>query len=91
MKVYEVSGCKGYTYNMDMYLGKGSKCTTATMTEETTSIENVGHKLFMENFFSLDNYLLTNTINSCDIAGLNQKEMPIDFGKKLQMKQGDKD
>jgi hypothetical protein len=27
----------------------------------------VGHKLFMENFFSADNYLLTNNISSCDI------------------------
>jgi hypothetical protein len=59
------------------------------MTEVTTSTENAGHKLFMENFFSPDDYLLTNIINSCDIAGPNQEGMPTDFGKKLEMKQGD--
>jgi hypothetical protein len=59
------------------------------MTELTTSIENVGHKFFIENFFSPDDYLLTNTINSCDTARPNQKGMPMDFGKKLQMRQGD--
>lgn len=59
------------------------------MTEVTTSTENVGHKLSIENFFSCDDYLLTNTINSCDVAIPNQKGMPMDIVKKLKIKKGD--
>jgi hypothetical protein len=44
---------------MRVYLGKGRICATETMTATRTTVaglmrrvENVGHKLYMDNFFS---------------------------------------
>jgi hypothetical protein len=78
---------------MSVYLGRDKKRATASMTAThttvtglTTRIENFGHKLYMDNFFSssdLFDDLHTKAINCCDIVRPNQKGMPRDFGTKL--------
>jgi hypothetical protein len=51
-------------YNMRVYLGKDRTCATDTMTatHDTVAglmrrVENVGHKLYMDNFFSFPDLL----------------------------------
>jgi hypothetical protein len=59
-----------YTYNMSIYLGKmqgkWEKCRTVTLTHTKVEsfirrVEGVGHKLYIDNFLSLQIYLLTHT------------------------------
>jgi hypothetical protein len=59
LKLYKLCDSMGYTYNMIMYLGKDRKCaptsmiaTHATVTGLAVRIEHVGHRLYMDNFFS---------------------------------------
>jgi hypothetical protein len=66
--------------------------THATVTGLTTRIENFGHKLYMDNFFSsLDLFddLHTKAINFCGTVRLNRKGTPRDLGTKLKLKWGD--
>jgi hypothetical protein len=58
IKIYKLCDSKGYTY-MSVYLGRDRKHTTAAMTANhatvsglTTRIENLGHKLYMDNVLS---------------------------------------
>jgi hypothetical protein len=62
IKTYRLCDSMGYIHNMTVYLGKDRKCLTATMMatpvtamELITRTENVGYKLFMDNFFSYAN------------------------------------
>jgi hypothetical protein len=78
-------------YNMSKCLHKDRKCITGTVTDThatvaglNTRIENVGHKLYMDNFFTspdLFDDLLSKTINCCGTVRPNQKGMPQDFIK----------
>jgi hypothetical protein len=89
----------GYACNISVHLGRGRKCVTAAVTSThgavsglTTRIENLGHKCYMDSFFSsldlLDD-LHMKDINCCGVVRLNQKRMPRGFGRKLRLKQGD--
>ena len=82
-----------------VYLGKDSQSATddmtathATVRHLTSRVEGLGHKLFMDNFFSLPRLfddLDGHKINSCGIARHNRKDMPRDFGpKKPKLKRG---
>ena len=58
-KIYKLCDESGYTYNMKVYLGKDSHAATddmtatrATVRHLTSRVEGLGHKLFMDNFFS---------------------------------------
>jgi len=58
-RVYKLCDSKGYTYNMTVYLGKDRKRVTPSMTTTHVTvigpaarIEHLGHKLYMDNFFS---------------------------------------
>jgi hypothetical protein len=58
IEICQLCDSKGYAYNMLVYLSKDKNFVTATvtatyamMTELTTRIENMGHKLCMDNFF----------------------------------------
>jgi hypothetical protein len=60
IKIYKLCDSKGYTYDMRVYLGKDMTYTTgavtathATVAGLTRRVENVGHKLYMDNFFLL--------------------------------------
>jgi len=62
IKIYKLcdeSDESGYTYDMKVYLGKDSCSATDDMTAThaavrhlTCRVEGLGHKLFMDNFFS---------------------------------------
>jgi len=63
-----------------------------TVTELTARMENVGHKLYMDNISSssLDN-LHTKTINCGGTVKPNREGMPKNFVYTLELKRGDKD
>jgi hypothetical protein len=93
IKIYKLCDSKSHTYNMSVYLGRDRKCATVsvtathtTVTGLTTRIENFGHKLYRENFFSspeLFDDLHTKVINCCGTVRPDQK------GTKLRLKRGD--
>jgi len=77
---------------MRVYLSKDSHsanndmtATHATFKHLTCRVEGVGHKTFMDNFFSsprLFNDLDRHKINSCGTLWPNRKDMPHDYGPK---------
>ena len=84
---------------MTVYLGRDSQCespsmsaTHATVTGFTARLENVGHKLYMDNFFSspaLFDDLCTKTINCHGTVRPKRKGMPKNCGQKIKLKWGD--
>jgi hypothetical protein len=76
----------GYTYDMKVYLGKqredaarGVTATHGTVLQLVRRVENKGHKLYMDNYFSsprLFDDLHNRTIDSCGTVRHNRKEMP---------------
>jgi len=87
-------------YDMRVYLDKDScsatddmTATHATVRHLTCRVEGLGHKLFMDNFFSsprLFDNLLRCKIHSCRTVWPNRKDIPSDFGsKKLKLTKGD--
>jgi hypothetical protein len=54
-------------------------------------VENVGHKLYKDNFFSSPDLfdLQSRKINCCGTATLNQRGMPQEFRKTMKLTQGD--
>jgi hypothetical protein len=100
IKIYKLCDDSGYTYDMRVYLGKDSRFATddmtathATVRHLTRRVEGLGHKLFMDNFFSsrrLFDDLERCKINSCGTVWPDKKDVPPDFGpKKLKLKTGD--
>ena len=82
---------------MRVSLGKDSYSTTDDMTATCTTVrhltcrvEGLGHKIFMDNFFSsprLFDDLDRRKINSCGTVRPNRKDMLRDFGpKQLKLK-----
>ena len=75
----------GYTYDMRVCLGKDSRSATddmtathATIRHLTCRFEGLGHKLFMDNFFSsprLFDNLLRRKIHSCGTVRPNRKDV----------------
>jgi len=99
IKIYKLCDESGYMYDMRVYLGKDSRSatdnTTATHTAVrhlTCRVEGLGHKLFMDNFFSLPRHfddLLRRKIHSCGTVRPNRKDMPSDIRpKKLKLTKG---
>jgi hypothetical protein len=85
---------------MKMYLGIDSYFATDDMTAThaavrylTCRVEGLGHKLFMDNFFSsprLFDDLLRRKIHSCGTVRPNRKDIPSDFGpKKVKLTKDD--
>ena len=100
IKIYKLCDEAGYTCAMRVYLDKVSQSTTddmtatcATVRHLTHRVEGLGHKLFMENFFSsprLFDDLDGHKVNSCGTVRPNRKDMLRDFGtKQLKLKRGD--
>ena len=62
IKMYKLCDSSGYTYDMDLYLGKDRQRATQHLTATHATVTNltrrvgVGHKLYMENFSSPDLY-----------------------------------
>jgi len=97
IKIYKLCCESGYTYYMRVYMGKDSCSatddTTATHVRHLTCrVESLGHKLFMDNFFSsprIFDDLLRRKIHSCGTVWPNRKDMPSDVGtKKLKLTKG---
>ena len=89
----------GYTYDMRVYLGRDSQSATdmtathAPVRHLTCRVEDLGHKIFMDNSFSsprLFDDLERRKINSCGTERPSRKEMPRDFGpKQLKLERDD--
>jgi hypothetical protein len=99
MKIYKLCDESGYMYDIKVYLRKDSRSATddmpathATVRHLTCRVEGLGHKLFMDNFFSsprLFDDLLRRKIRSCRTVRPNRKDMPSDFGPtKLKLTKG---
>jgi len=89
-----------YTYDKRVYLGRHSHSATDNMTATHTTIRHLtcsdgslGHKIFMDNFFSsprLFDDLGRHEINSCGTVKSNRKDMPHDFWpKQMKLKRGE--
>jgi len=100
IRIYKLCDESGYTYDMSVYLGQDSHSATDNMTAAratarhlTRRVEGLGHKIFMDKFFSsprLFDDLETCKINSCGTVWANTKDLPPDFGpKNLKLKRGD--
>jgi len=67
--------------------------THATVRHLTSRVEGLGHKIFMDNFFSSPRLFVDldrRKINSCGTVRPNRRDMPRDFGpKQLKLKRGD--
>jgi len=66
--------------------------THATVTGLAARIVHVGHKLYMDSFFSSSasfDYLHTKAMKRCGTIRPNRKGMPKNFGHKVNMKRGD--
>jgi hypothetical protein len=76
-----------------VYLGKTPSVTAthATVTGLAARIENMGHKLYMDNFLSpaLFGNLHTKTVDCCGTVRPNRKLMRRNFGQKMILKWGD--
>ena len=63
--LYKLGDSLGYTYDMSVYLGKQwQHATQITATHGTVlqlirRVEGLGHKIFMDNYFTLPERLLT--------------------------------
>ncbi|KFM67179.1 PiggyBac transposable element-derived protein 4, partial [Stegodyphus mimosarum] len=91
IKLYKIADKEGYTYDMEVYLGKDKakdpnfSASYNVVKEMSGTIRDKGHKLFMDNFFSspeLFVYLLNeNKINSCGTIRPNRKHFPKDVSR----------
>ena len=98
IKIYKLCDESGHTYDMRMYLGRDSHSATddmtathATVRRLTNRVEGLGHKIFMDNFFSsprLFDDLDGRKINSCGTVRPNRRDIPHDFGPKQQIEKG---
>jgi hypothetical protein len=97
MKIYKLCDKSGYTYHMEMYLGKdknkdnpSQSASHSLVMKITECIKDKGHKLYMDNFFSspklfmelFENY----KINSCGTMRPNRKFYP-KFNKTSKKKE----
>jgi len=85
---------------MRVYLGRDSHFATDNMTAThttvrhlTSKVEGLGHKIFVDNFFSsprLFDDLERRKIYSCGTVPPNRRDMPLNVGpKQLKLKRGD--
>ncbi|PNF17185.1 hypothetical protein B7P43_G06584 [Cryptotermes secundus] len=100
IKIFKLCDSAGYTYDMKVYLGKDRTradqevtATHATVRDLCKRVEGVGHKLYMDNFFSspdLFDELMTKKISCCGTVRPNRKGLPQDIrNRQLRLKKGD--
>lgn len=100
VKIYKLNDSLGYTYDMNVYLGKQKELATdnvsaihGTVLQLIRRVEGVGHKLFMDNHFSspiLFDDLLERKINSCGTVRYNRRGLPQEINpKQLKLRRGD--
>jgi len=98
IKIYKLCDETGYTYDMRVYLGRNSHFATddmtathATVRHFTSRVEGLGHKIFMDNFFSsprLFDDVDRRKINSCGTVQPNRRDMPSDWTKTTESEKG---
>ena len=99
IKMFKLCDSTGYTYDMNVYLGKDRQraaqhqtATHATVNNLTRGVERFGHKLYMDNSFSspdLYDDLEQKKIFCCGMVRLHRKGMHKDLKTKtLRMKRG---
>ena len=66
IKIYKLCDESGYTYDMRVYLGRDSHSATddmtathATVRHLTSRVQGLGHKIFTDNLFSSEDFLMT--------------------------------
>jgi hypothetical protein len=100
IKIYKLCDSLGYTYDMSVYLGKQRQHATAQITATHGTVlrvirrvEGLGHKVFMDNYFTssaLFDDLFQCKINACGTVHHDRRGMPEDIGPKLpKMNRGD--
>ena len=100
IKIYKLCDSLGYTYDMSVYLGKQKQhatneitATHGTVLQLVRRVEGVGHKLYMDNYFSspaLFDDLAERKINSCGTVRNDRRGMPQDIRPKhMKLKKGD--
>jgi hypothetical protein len=91
IKMYKLCDRSGNTYNMRVYLGKQRNVASTDVTPtHGTVLElvwkvGVGHKIFMDNYFTLPKLfsdLHHRKINACSTVRHKRKEMPPNFSPK---------
>lgn len=100
IKIYKLNDSLGYTYDMSVYLGKQKKLATknvssihGTVLQLVRRVEGVGHKLYMDNYFSsplLFDDLLERKINSFGTVKYNRRGLPQEINpRNMKLKRGD--
>jgi hypothetical protein len=100
IKMFKLCDSTGYTYDMNVYLGKDRQraeqhltATHATVTNLTRGVEGFWHKLYMDNFFSspdLYDDLAQKKVLCCGTVRPHRKNMPKDLRPQtLRLKRGD--
>src|SRR5215469_13994250 len=100
IKIYKLCDSLGYTYDMSVYLGKQRQHATTQITgthgtvlQLIRRVEGLGHKIFMDNYFTspaLFDDLFQRKINACGTVRRDRRGMPGDIvPKSLKMKRGD--
>jgi len=100
IKMFKLCDSTGYTYDMNVYLGKDGQraaqhltATHNSVANLTRGVEGFRHKLYMDNFFSspdLYDNLAQKKIFCCGTVRLHRKGMPKDLKPKtLRLKRGD--
>ena len=82
---------KGYLGRDSHFATDDMTATHATVRHLTCRVEGLGHKLFLDNFFSsprLFDDLLRRKILSRGTVWPNRKDMPSDFGPKNEIDKG---
>ena len=89
IKLFKLCDSTGYTYDMNVYLGKDRQraaqhltATHNTVANLTRGVEGFGHKLYMDKFFSspdLYDDLAQKKIFCCGTVRLHRKGMPEDL------------
>jgi hypothetical protein len=85
-----------YTYNVRVYSGKARQnamqmmtATRVTVRSLTRRVEGVGHKLYVDNFFSSPDYFMTCTQEASAVVECNQNHKHMLWGfdsKTLKLK-----
>jgi hypothetical protein len=92
IKIFKLCDALGYTYDMSVYLGKQRllatqemSATHGTVLDLVRRVEGLGHKLYMDSYFSspaLFDDLLGRKINFCGTVRNDRRGMPKDIASR---------
>jgi hypothetical protein len=92
IKVYKLCDALGYTYDTSVYLGKQQllatqqmSATHATVVDLVKRVEGVGHKVYMDSYFSSParfDDLFERKINCCGTVRSDRRGMPKDISSR---------